>query len=219
LRLARAWGYPAERPVLVLPGNGGVQLDSFRQTNVVEPDQGTFTVINPRGFRAYVCNDTFFKAIPLVLKHYPQARFLCPSMIGEAQAERWVNETGIEGAVELLPRQSPPQMAALFQQAQVAVSITTHDGTPNTLLEAMACGCFPVVGDLETLREWIVPGVNGLLVEPDNPAGLAEAIVLACEHPELRSAAAQVNRRLVEGRANYPQEMAKAEGFYEQVIK
>ena len=219
LRLAHAWGYPEERPSLVLPGNGGVQLDVFRQTKAVAPGQETLTVINPRGFRAYVRNDTFFKAIPLVLKRFPLARFLCPSMAGEIQAERWVNESGIQGAVKLLPRQSRTQMAALFQETQVAVSVTTHDGTPNTLLEAMACGCFPVAGDLETLREWITPGVNGLLVEADNPAGLAEAIILAAEHPQLRSDAAHINHSLVEQRANYPLGMAKAERFYKQLLK
>ena len=33
-----------------------------------------------------------------------------------------------------------------------------HDGTPNTLLEGMACGCLPVAGDLDSIREWLKPG-------------------------------------------------------------
>ena len=41
-------------------------------------------------------------------------------------------------------------MAALFRQAQVMLSITTHDGTPNTLLEGLASGCFPIAGDIES---------------------------------------------------------------------
>ncbi len=33
-------------------------------------------IINPRGFRPYVRNDVFFKAIPLVLEKQPDAKFI-----------------------------------------------------------------------------------------------------------------------------------------------
>ena len=98
-------------------------------------------------------------------------------MQGEPQATGWVQELGITDQVTLLPKQTRAQMADLFRQSRVVVSPTTHDGTPNTLLEAMACGCLPVVGDLESLREWITPGVNGLLVDLSHPQELAEAIL------------------------------------------
>jgi glycosyltransferase involved in cell wall biosynthesis len=167
--------------------------------------------------RAYVRNDTFFRAIPLVLARRPEARFVCPAMAGEAQATRWANESGIASAVELLPRQTRLQMADLFRQAQVAVSITEHDGTPNTLLEAMACGCYPVVGDIESLREWITSGVNGSLVAPDDAPALAAAILEALESPTLRESAAGQNIQLVRERAEYHQVMAQAEAFYRQL--
>ena len=78
----------------------------------------------------------------------------------------------------------------IFRSAAVLVSPSTHDGTPNTLLEGMACGCFPVAGDLESIREWITPGVNGLLVDPSDADALAEAILSALDQPELRAKAA-----------------------------
>ena len=37
---------------------------------------------------------------------------------------------------------------------------------PEAILEAMALGCFPIAGDIESVREWITPGVNGILVDP-----------------------------------------------------
>ena len=51
----------------------------------------------------------------------------------------------------------------------MTVSPSTHDGTPNTLLEGMACGSFPIVGDLESLREWIEPGLTGSWWIPTTP--------------------------------------------------
>jgi glycosyltransferase involved in cell wall biosynthesis len=220
--LAQAWGFDPAKPAVVLPGAGGIQLDVFypfaeNLTKVFEPSQG-YTVINPRGLRVYVRNDTFFKAIPLVLQQLPDVRFLCTTMAGAPEAERWVRELNIAHAVDLLPRQSRPQMADLFRQAQVVVSPSTHDGTPNTLLEAMACGCFPVVGDIESLREWITPGKNGFLVDPADPQGLAEAILIGLQNPELRAQAHKQNARLIAERAEYHEVMRQAAEFYRLLI-
>jgi glycosyltransferase involved in cell wall biosynthesis len=216
IRLAREWGFPADLPHVVLPGGGGIQLDQFYPPEV-PPAQPV--VINPRGFRAYVRNDVFFQAIPLVLMQYPEARFLCPAMADEGQALSWASEFGISEQVSLLPAQTRSQMADLYRRAQVVVSPSTHDGTPNTLLEAMACGCFPVAGDIESLREWIAPGVNGFLVDPGDPGALAEAILLAFDQPELRQGIALHNRRLVAERAEYGQVMRSAETFYRSILE
>jgi hypothetical protein len=218
LRLAAEYGFPAERPSLVVPGNGGLRLEVFQPEEDAQAER-PLKVINPRGLRAYVRNDAFFQAIPQVIAAYPQVRFLCPTMSGQPQAERWVAELGISGQVELLPRQTQAQMAALFQACQVCVSPSEHDGTPNTLLEAMACGCFPVAGDIESLREWITPGENGLLVDPSDPAALAQAILQALEQPELRRSARKRNLELVASRAEYNQVMAQVEAFYRQLLK
>ena len=80
-----------------------------------------------------------------------------------------------------------------FSRAQVYVSLSSHDGTPNTFLEALACGCFPVVGDIESLREWLEPERTGLLVDPQDPQAAAQAVLSALRHPELRERARQGN--------------------------
>ena len=72
-------------------------------------------------------------------------------------------------SVELLPLIPQGRLADLFRQSHIVVSPSTHDGTPNTLLEAMACGCFPVAGNIESIREWLVDGENSLLVDPGDP--------------------------------------------------
>jgi glycosyltransferase involved in cell wall biosynthesis len=212
--LALVWGFDKGKPRIVIPGSGGVQLDIFYpQSNHSEP-----IIINPRGFRAYIRNDKFFQAIPLVLSRHPQARFLCPSMENQPDASKWVKSLGIDRATKLLPRQSRFQMADLLRMSQVVVSPSTHDGTPNTVLEAMACGSFPIVGDLESLREWINPGVNGLLVDPNDPHDLAEAISFGLENSELRQRARKINLDLIKEKAEFHTVMSKATDFYEKLI-
>jgi hypothetical protein len=214
IRLARQWGYSSQKPALVIPGSGGIRADVFF------PPVGAAKhplVVNPRGFRAYVCNEAFFQSIPLVLKHRPDARFACTSMAGENQVMEWVSRLEIEHAVELKPSCTQPELAELFRAAQVVVSPTTHDGTPNSLLEALACGCFPVAGDLESIREWIESGKNGLLVDATDPQALAAAILRGLNEPALRRQAAEINAGMIAERAEYEHSMAKAANFYQKL--
>jgi glycosyltransferase involved in cell wall biosynthesis len=214
--LASAWGFdPQKQLAVVLPGAGGIQLDVFYPP-AQEPRP---VVINPRGIRAYVRSDTFFRSIPLVLEKHPQARFICPNMKGQPEAEKWITRLGIGNQVALLPYQTREAMAGLYRQARVVVSPSLHDGTPNTLLEAMACGCFPVAGDIETLREWITPGLNGLLVDPADSKWMAEGICLGLESASLREQAKERNLRLIQDRAEYNRVMGKAEEFYRQLAE
>ena len=224
-RLALEFGYANERPSIVLPGAGGIQTSIFYPKEITDDmvatmrqDIGATRIINPRGYRAYVRNDTFFKAIPLVLEKYPYVLFICPGMRGEEHAEKWVHKLKVDDQVELLSHQSREKMAELFQVSQISLSITTHDGTPNTLLEAMACGCFPIAGDIESLREWITPEENGLLVDPADPQALAQAIIHVISHPEFRQQAREINLQLVRERAEYSKVMSQAEGFYKRLI-
>lgn len=208
LRIAHQWGFPADRPYMVLPGGGGINLVEINhvRTGIVDysidalPNDAPL-VVNPRGFRpGSIRNDVFFRAIPLVLERLPNVFFICPAMAEQKRALRWVQRLNLKGHVRLLPFLPQEQLWKLFTQAEISVSISTHDGTPNSLLEAMACGCFPIAGDIESLREWIVPGVNGMLVEPEKPQALAEALILALTNPALRNSAAEYNLRMIRER-------------------
>ncbi len=227
-RLAGRWGFQRARPAVVLPGNGGVPELFFEDEpspppgsavakllSELEPEQPL--IVQPRGFRAYVRNDTFFQSLPFVYRVYPEAVVACPDMAGEPLAENWLEALDSERKLALLPKLSARGMAALLARASVVVSPTEHDGTPNTVLEAMACGAIPVVGDLESLREWVEDGQSGRLVDPGDSVELGLAIVEVLQDPEWRRRAARRNRELVEQRARRPDVMEQAQRFYEQV--
>jgi glycosyltransferase involved in cell wall biosynthesis len=224
LRLATRWGWNPSRPSVVLPGNGGVRAERFhpgppsaeldRRLGIPE---GAPVVLNPRGFREYVRNEAFFAAIPRVLERHPHAVFVGVGMQGNPRAARWIAELGIGHAVRLTPLLTPDEIASLFRRATLAVSPSQFDGTPNTLLEAMACGAFPVAGDIASVREWIEDGRNGLLCDPADPAALADAMSRGLRDEGLRRAAAQRNGALVAERAEFGGVMRRAEAFYARV--
>ena len=230
-QLAVRWGFDQGRPLLVIPGNGGVRREVFYPGDPGRSEHPAVThmleelapevpiIVNPRGFRAYVRSDTFFRSIPHVLKRAPQAVFVCPNMAGHRQAEEWITKLGVAESVRLLPLLTPSDLAVVFRRAQVSISPSEHDGTPNTLLEAMACGAFPVAGDLDSIREWINDGENGILFDPDQVDQAAEAIVRALEDVDLRNRAAESNRRIIESRADYERCMRQAQAFYEELVR
>jgi glycosyltransferase involved in cell wall biosynthesis len=215
VRLANEWGFGIKKPSLVAPGNGGIRTNVFYPPAepVLEP-----VIINPRGFRPYVRNDVFFKAIPSVLAKHPNAKFLFSLMAGERHVEKWIRELKIGHAVELLPPMTHDQMAEVFRRAQIVASPSVHDGTPNSLLEGVACGCFPAAGDLESIREWIMPGRNGLLFDPNDESSIADTIVAAIEKTSLREQSAAFNQAMIADRAEYGQNMKRAEQFYEGIL-
>lgn len=232
VRLAGQWGFPSGRPHILLPTNGGIDLDLFRPANggVEDPpphpalrDLGRRsrgeTAVNPRGFRGYVRSDTFFRAVARLQPDRPGLCFLCPAMAGEREAERWRERLGIEHSVLLLPRLDPPEMATVFRLSGLTVSVSEHDGTPNSLLEAMACGSFPICGDLESIRDWIEDGVNGLLVDAGDPQALAGAIARALDDQGLRERAAERNRARVREKAERGKVFKEAEAFCSALVK
>jgi len=231
LALARRWGWPGDKPEIVLPGNGGICPDVFHPRDANEPlsprlaavfetiPAGAKLVVNPRGFRGYVRSDTFFRAVPLIQARAPETLFLCPAMAGEPRAQQWLDRLGIHDAVRLLPRLEPEEMAQLFSRAMVAVSPSEHDGTPNTLLESMACGAFPVAGGLDSIREWITDGDNGLLIDPAEPVQLADAVLRALCEDDFRARAAARNQNEIAARASQPDVLRRAAVFYENLIE
>ena len=224
LSIALTQGFGHGRPWRVLPGNGGIHKFFF---NAV-PDRTLLhqfripenvpIIVNPRGLRTYVHHEAFFKAIPLVLRRIPNSFFVATGMLGDLLVERWLRRLKIGDSVRLLPILRREELACLFAAAQVSVSPSSHDGTPNTLLEAMAGGCLPIAGDIESVREWVVDGENGFLCTPDDPVALAGCIVRALMDSELRSRAQRINRRLVSERAEYQRAMKSAEHFYHEVL-
>ena len=225
IQLGGEWGFSTGKPSLVVPGGGGVDLEEIAAA-LNEPDPfrellppGQPVVVNPRGFRpGSVRNDTFFQAIPLVLKQVPQTLFACAGMQGQKEALDWVERLGIAQNIRLLSFIPQQQLWKLFQRALVSVSVSQHDGTPNSLLEAMAIGCLPVVGDIESTREWVEDGRNGFVVDPGNPAALADAILKGLGDKALREKAGKGNVDIIFNRAERGMVAKLITDFYKSLI-
>jgi len=89
-------------------------------------------------------------------------------------------------------------MAGLLAEADIFVSTSLYDGTSVSLLEAMACGTFPIVTDIASNREWILDGETGSLFSGGDEILLAKKILEAIRTPELLKKSIAKNRKIAQ---------------------
>ncbi len=127
-------------------------------------------------------------------------------IIGEGpEAERlshMITKLRLSDCVTLLGKLPPPEVLAHYRRASLLVMPSCvrdndQDGIPTVLIEALALEIPVVSTRVSGIPELVRHGETGLLVAPDDPKGLAEAIARLLEDSELAQRLAQAGRELV----------------------
>jgi glycosyltransferase involved in cell wall biosynthesis len=130
------------------------------------------------------------EAVRLLIAGEPDP--LNPNSIPPDEVAAWGRHPGIE----LLGHVA--DIREVWKAAHIAVLPSRREGLPKSLLEAAACGRPMVATDVPGCREIARAGVNALLVPPDDPAALADAIATLAKDPSLRRRFGEAGRRLAE---------------------
>jgi glycosyltransferase involved in cell wall biosynthesis len=99
-----------------------------------------------------------------------------------AALARSIRRASLESVVELTRWLPPAELSALFSRATLFVAPSRvvdagdRDGIPNVVIEAMAAECPVVSTRVSGIPEAVAHEVTGLLVPPDDPAALADAV-------------------------------------------
>jgi len=118
----------------------------------------------------------------------------------QAQAK----QLGLADRIKLVGAQAHDAVCLAYQRASVFVlpcviaSDGDRDGIPNVLLEAMASGVPVVSTPVSGIPELVESGVDGLLVPPNDPEALAEAIDKLFASKRLRQRLARAARAKIE---------------------
>jgi glycosyltransferase involved in cell wall biosynthesis len=158
-----------------------------------------------------------------------QALKLCASLLkeyeiviysahGNTQVLSLVRELAGAGLrVSVLPQSSHDEMVKLMGRSRIALALSTTDGTPNAMLEAMIMGAFPIQSDTVSTGEWIIDGRNGFLVPPEDTEATARAIRKALGDNGLVDRAADVNGELTRAKVDVSVINPRVIQMYEQV--
>ncbi len=101
--------------------------------------------------------------------------------------EALARRLGIEDAVEMPGWRSSEQLPELICRGAIYAYPSRVEGMPWAVLEAMSCGRAIVASDIPGIRDVVGHGREGLLVEPGDIHGLAEAMARLIEDGELRA--------------------------------
>lgn len=222
VRLAHAYGLPTTVPTRCFPGNGGIDQALFHPVNM-DLRARERIILYTRGYSPFARIDVLLEAFKIMLvrkpSHLTKLVLLVPrevmSMVDHMRQNLGLSKLCIQVRTSV----SQAEMVHLLQTAAVSVSPMESDGTPISMLEAMACGAFPVMSDLESIREWIIHGHNGLLFNPDNPEELAACLEEAIDNVPMRQSAQEVNAQLINDRADYVKVMPQVREFYQMVAR
>ncbi len=181
-------------------------------------------VVSPRAIRPLYNIDIILKSIPLVRQSFPDAIFLFTDYNRDPEYKQHldgvVRKLGLEEYIRWLPPiSSRSEMAELYRMSMVVVSVPFSDGTPVSVLEAMACGTPVIASDLPSLREFITNGENGWLVPVGETVPLASAIAQHLAQPELAREMGLKANQVVVKNFNYDKEMKLTESIYTGLVK
>ncbi len=113
------------------------------------------------------------------------------------------------------------QLLAVYQQADIFCFPTLCDTYGIALLEAMSCGCAPIVSDVAGAGE-IVNGENGLKVPLENPeqyiAAFAENIVSLARNPEQRARLGAAARKYILTQHDWSRIRAQLFDIYDELV-
>ncbi len=143
--------------------------------------------------------DILLEAHKIVLERFPNLDLMiagegveCPRL------EDVVKRLNLSDEVKLVGKVERGRLIELFKGCDFFVLPSRIEPLGIVNLEAMAAGKAIVATRVNGVPEIVIDGVNGVLVEPENPWALAEGIVHLLEDGDLREKMGRAGKELVE---------------------
>lgn len=174
----------------------GVDLDHFRPAAL--PEQPEFLmasrILEAKGVREYA------NAAALVKMTHPEAKFRLvgffdegPDGISKSEMAEWV-ANGLDYIGET------DDVRPFLKKCRIYVLPSYREGTPRSVLEAMATGRPILTSDAPGCRETVEDGVNGFLVPVRDSKALAEKMRWLIDSTDSCAAMAEESLRIARGK-------------------
>jgi glycosyltransferase involved in cell wall biosynthesis len=181
-------------------------------------ETGRPRIVSTRNLYPVYHVDLLVEAAPIIREKSDAVFVVCGEGPERGRLEAMVRKLGMERSFEFKGRCTPAEIAEELRAAAIYVSTSTSDSTSVSLLEAMACGVFPIVTDLPANREWITNGTNGLVVPTDDPRVLAGAVLQVLGRRELAVNARGRNIEIIRERGLWKDNMGRVEEAFERLL-
>ena len=140
--------------------------------------------------------ESLIRAFSLVRSARPFRALLCGDGPLRSQLEHLIGAYGLGERVRLVGYAA--NLWSLMKRVDMLVAPSRFEGSPNVVLEAMACACPLIVSDIPAHRE-ILDEQSALFVDANDAGALADHIAAVLDDPEsasrrARAALARVDR-------------------------
>lgn len=177
----------------------GVNLERFAPAPTPEGPITFFMLsrlLKSKGVREYL------EAARVVKGGHPEVRFV---LLGkyETSMQDAVERDYVEGFITdgIVERHGEtPDVRSFYADCSVYVLPSYREGTPRTVLEAMAMGRPIITCDTQGCRETVADGQNGFLVPVRDAQAVAERMLWFIKHPEAMAPMSQASLALVRER-------------------
>lgn len=180
------------------------------------PGERAQVVVCISGLRYEKGIDVLLQAWHLVHQRASQARLI---IVGrgslQPQLERMAEALSIAGSVEFTGLQS--DVLAQLHRGSLAVLPSRWEGMPNAVLESMACGLPCVATRVSGSEDIIQHGFTGLLVEPEDYQGMAQALLTLLGDPLLAQKYGCAARQTIERDYSLEQIMDRYMELYQRI--
>lgn len=174
----------------------GVNLSQFE--NAAFPENISFFMLSRLLKSKGVCE--YLEAARAVKSQYPQVKFYLlgkyETAMQDAVDREYVQQFIADGIIERFDETS--DVRPFYSMSSVYVLPSYREGTPRTVLEAMAMGRPIITTDTQGCRETVLNGTNGFLVPVRNSEAIAEKMVWFINHPEKLSEMGKNSRQYAE---------------------
>ena len=199
----------------VIPGGGGFHLEEFLPFIHSVSER---KIILVKGYQ-----HKFGRALPILKALMYLTDYLTDYKVIVFGSHKvvidWVHENRLPFKVFPKDTISHEEILKIMGQSAVYIGNSLSDGIPNTLLEAIIMGAFPIQSNPGNVTaEIISDGKNGFLIEnPDDEKVIANLILKVLQQRELLETAFEINQKIAKERLDYMVNQQKIVALYQQI--
>jgi len=205
--------HPASHKISVIPF--GVEVPD----GIVPPPSGPLKICYLKGHQMKYGPDILLKAMCEVKKAVPEVVL---SMAGEGelteQLKQMVSSLGLEDNVNFVGFVQHERVHSFLKEHHMMVMPSLMEAFGVAALEASACGRPVIASNVGGVPEVVKDGITGILVPPNDPHQLAEAIIRLVQDAEVREKMGKAGYEFVKERYSWERSLDMMSDLYERLI-
>jgi glycosyltransferase involved in cell wall biosynthesis len=202
----------------ILKLHQGIDLELFDYKPAYEPSK-PYRMICTRALHPTYGIDTIIQCCEILKKQgFPFALTLAADGPLKNEFLKIVHRKNLSENIFFKGGYKNEELPQILHNHDLYVSASLWDGTSVSLLEAMACGLFPVVSKIKSNQYLVRENETALMFECGDASHLAKAVIKAINSHKLRKQAIIENRKVVEQKANRENNLTILEDWYYKIL-